>query len=937
MMNFSEFARSGTAPTPKLKVNTLNSTFLPSRPKTRGGEGELNDFNSDLRNNKFNCQHMDNPDSAKFRKGEEGEEYVKALESFQAAVDDWSGQKDSSQNIDNKRPESRNRISKDPKKSQNLYLSGLSAYTQNVPNIVLQTSKKGAKTPSSGSSPRVREKTTSNHINELRAAYGADFASHLTIAEKNSNLASAKLKTPKPPSQQQMVPSGGAARYQDDSVDASHLRSSSAANRSVVRDTFVGIRPHSQNVGLKPTFVGVGFGNGMHNDNSVPTTGSGAIRRQSKKAAVPSSVVQKLPLKSSGLINTHQTNKNSVFNPYQAQNLLQDNIDCSAATSNSVKTLSSDIIRGSADPPTVSRDDGSETAFRSTGSKSDIHLVPSSSFKADQDSLNQSVGKPLSKKIHNYRSQSALQSSSQLVGANVAVTGDDEGGTVLERPQSRKLYLGNEKSDGGTVTLTMTPKPAIKAPRSAGARYSNFSPTRGTPSNAFEEGEQRAAVVQFGDESRQNSLKKMSSFNSFHQTRPWREDDHLQVRRPPSRQSSAFPVHLADLHSVMNEKSAQSGAAATPKSRNRKDEREVSTTSPLPTGEQCLDRPPSRQKLAAQHLFEGLHRGDVVVDEELPDESNETHLEAVNKSRLGISSGGKGRSAVARTGLFYNPRDDGFSELLDTNGLGGNILPFSISVNYGEELKARGGTEEPDFVVIEDAQRYRFISSHHNSYSSDQTRPSSLVEGGLGNHHHLGDTVDGEYGMLGDLASEVSLISLSVHEARDEHRRGQKNLSSDRPASNNWDFNEDSCISYGNRQQPVSLRPKTVADSFKSGGNDNGCYSYSQSSHSHRVKSITDSGSMWAGVNLSKGSPLPAKSLFKEGTSSLSFGKPINTPFISGGGSNSYMASLPMTRVSTTKVGANSGWTSDTNSAGVKPAGMVCKLMVSCFSHALIP
>ncbi len=915
VMNFSEFSRSGTAPTPKVKVNSVNANVLPFRPKTRSGEGDLNDFNIDLRNNKINGQQFhdsDNPVFINFRKGQEGDDYVKALESFQAAVEDWSGQKDFGQVLDNKRPESRNRISKDPKKTQNLYLSGLSAYTQNVPNIVLQTSKKSSKIAASGSSPRVREKVNNNHISELRAAYGADFGAPLPTAEKISILAP-KPKIPKPSSQQHQtaMPSSGAVKFQEESVDATQLRSSSAANRTLT-ETYLGVRPQTQSTSLKQTFVDTGGGTGLYSESStIPPT---AIRRQSKKAAVPSSVVQKQSLKSSGGTIIQQTNKSSVFTPCQAQIFLSDSIDSSAVASNSLNTISNGIRRSS-DPPTASREDAGETPSRSHGSRAGPITTMNSQFPSSsnptktESDLRQNVDKQLSKQVHNHRSHSALQSSSQLTVVSVgAATVDERGGLgVLERPQSRKLYLGNDKGDGGTVSVATTPKPTIKAPRSAGARYSNFSPTRRTSSNAFEDSDQSATTVQFNDTSRQTSLKKMSSFSSFQQTRPWREEDHLPVRRPPSRQSSAFPVHLADLpDSVLIEKDT----LTTPKSRHRKEEvyNELGTNSPPTTNDQRLDRPPSRQKLAAQHLFEGLHRNDDATDE-VPDESDGAYLSHVseaitNKNRLSTSCGGRGRSAVARTGLFYNPRDDGFSELLDTNGMGGSLLPFSISVNYGEKLQTAEGTDEADFtVVMEDMQRYR---SSHNIHQSTSSESHRRVDSGS---RHCGEKAEVNCLTLSGMVSEVSLISLSACEAGEGIRRGQAHTFGGRPASNSWDFNENSCISYGDRE-PVLMRPKTVMDSHKSGGQksgNNGNYSYSQTSHSCRVKSANDNGCMWTTIS-SKSSPSPpAKSIFKDGSTSTA--KPDRT-------------SLPLARGSATKLNTTSEWTCDSNPGG-KSIGMV--------------
>lgn len=87
----------------------------------------------------------------------------------------------------------------------------------------------------------------------------------------------------------------------------------------------------------------------------------------------------------------------------------------------------------------------------------------------------------------------------------------------IERPQSRKLYLGSDKQAGNTA----------RPMRSASSVVVGATNTDDHP-----------------------NLRRLSSFNGFVNT-SWQDDTF--PHRPPSRQSSAFPIDLADAKSVDNE------------------------------------------------------------------------------------------------------------------------------------------------------------------------------------------------------------------------------------------------------------------------------------------------------------------------------------------------------------------------------------------------
>lgn len=135
----------------------------------------------------------------------------------------------------------------------------------------------------------------------------------------------------------------------------------------------------------------------------------------------------------------------------------------------------------------------------------------------------------------------------------------------LERPQSRKLYLGTGIPASGS--------PRVPAPKSAGAIKT------GTKTSS--------------------EIKRMNSYNNVLGSAS--KVSELE-RRPPSRQSSAFPVHLA--------------GNLDPKSRKSSGNRTVTSTCTAPTTPRGhnverssvhseIDRPPSRQKIAAQDLWDG--------------------------------------------------------------------------------------------------------------------------------------------------------------------------------------------------------------------------------------------------------------------------------------------------------------------------------------------
>ena len=139
-----------------------------------------------------------------------------------------------------------------------------------------------------------------------------------------------------------------------------------------------------------------------------------------------------------------------------------------------------------------------------------------------------------------------------------------EASPEIERPESRKLYLGQPTGS------PKASKPALKAPRSAGPVSS-----------------QQTSLKDHVD-AESSGMVRTSSFAGF--VRPaslWQDD--IDTERPPSRQKSAFPTHLADIE--------RTKAFAEPTTKDESATVKVSM-------ESLTQRPPSRQRIAAQNLFD---------------------------------------------------------------------------------------------------------------------------------------------------------------------------------------------------------------------------------------------------------------------------------------------------------------------------------------------
>ena len=247
-MDFKDITRSGTAPESSKNKNYSNNFMnnndhnninsYSNRPKTRSVDNDMHDFNIDLRANKVSSNYMQHTNNSynyvkpninntstnntsstttttnnnnnindniidnnsistkKNRKLSDEVEYLKAIESFEAAIEDWTVRKDQGSPISHHpstiintttstststtngtttttanantttiyatRPSNPQQPNNNYNNSRPIKNSALSAYTQNIPTIILQTSKRA--TAGSGSNNNNSSSSNNNTI-----------------------------------------------------------------------------------------------------------------------------------------------------------------------------------------------------------------------------------------------------------------------------------------------------------------------------------------------------------------------------------------------------------------------------------------------------------------------------------------------------------------------------------------------------------------------------------------------------------------------------------------------------------------------------------------------------------------------------------------------------------------------------------------------------
>lgn len=536
-MNMNELSRGGTAPTSgKAKAN-----FGPVpnivRPKTRAADNDFSDINVELRSN---------------RAGFSGA----------AGTGERLDRTDIMQQEPPRRASSRGRSGRESGKRNPVSSGALSAYTQNMTNIVLNVSKKNQRTTSANASPRVIKDTRSNlnQINDLRAAYGAGA---LPISKAPSPTRAKSGKT-----------SGISDEYETSAPPPSSLFKSSARENQPVEfshDLVIEDEISPEAAYMSPTYPEEsGYSEVQQRSQQEVET---KVMTSSSPGGDGSPIVGRRPSKKSSPTKSARKSTDSLLAESFAR---RANVRESPSPLSNYESTPEIEILGS------SRSDigGNEPMFavpdeiliRPTASNTGAsrHVPPTmvNQVKAmpqvdvpygDDDKLedyldfsdNDDVGESydgssqrgLSAKIAKLTganatnggssSESKRQDYDQSTAANDEGSNDSkEFAAVPARPQSRKLYLGNERGS--------RPTPTIKAPRSAGARYGTYSPLKGSEPTTETTNNPNNNPA----EVRKGAMKRLGSLDNL-KSQIWEEEDHVK-ERPPSRQSSAFPVHLAD-------------------------------------------------------------------------------------------------------------------------------------------------------------------------------------------------------------------------------------------------------------------------------------------------------------------------------------------------------------------------------------------------------
>lgn len=612
-MDFEEYVRSGTAPVPannslsskhRNSPNHIETTAIPKvnqpmRPKTRssGDDGDLSELNAALRQNKISSKKDSTDD----------DEYSFVFENFRDSIESFQG--DSSQKVDTlsrskagaKRyngSHTSNTISNNPN-------SGYSAYTQNVPNIVLQARKLSKSSNYSPKASARDQRAVSAQRNDKEITIDSGKSSGEEASSNFSSFAAVYGLAPKAvnsPTNKDKSSDDSRRPYTSNAEVGSNMSSrSSSAKRS-------GKKPSSSSSHSRP-------------DES------------SRKTSKLSDVAPKRTLGQSSLFKSNVVEKTD-NRAYGAKTSV------TPASRRHSGSSSGDHSENSQTPPPTLKPNAQDREGL------DSHDIDLNGKKGGNNpSL---VAAPSSTSI----TSSASANLSGLSPGSNSEIGIYSENVKLERPQSRKLYLRADVNHS-------SPRTALRAPLSAGTRA-------------------KSLFVDSDDNSLETPprIRKLSSFSSLSSDDHWSQE--IPLDRPPSRQKSAFPVHLAE----SEDDNIDNGVG--------------------------FQRPPSRQKIRAQHLFdEGVRT--YLLNENGSSMTNSEALSAVsttkvmkepieNPSRLVSQTAPaqpstKRTSSTASSSFYHDPIEDGFA-VLDSI----DQSPFRIEVNY-DPISSFGGRRGKSMVA----------------------------------------------------------------------------------------------------------------------------------------------------------------------------------------------------------------------------------------------
>mmetsp|Transcript_9333 Transcript_9333/g.14066 ORF Transcript_9333/g.14066 Transcript_9333/m.14066 type:complete len:892 (+) Transcript_9333:226-2901(+) len=601
MLDYKEFGRSGTAPNRNGKAPPGNRV----RPKTRGvvtGSSELADLNMSLKMEKRNVTtNYDSSDDP--------------ADDFQSAIENWE----------------RSRRMKQTQADQQAS-KPKSAYTRGDPVSAAYSSQfKPIKTGSPKSSPRTMS-TKARAVAELHAAYGMPIgndarASATSSTKRTTSSTFTSRKKPSSavrrndgkdkPSNSPTLSTGSA----NDAMGTSSrkTRPISAKDNSTVSSSgsSAAHRTHRKNLTVCTSNDGAAS-TARHGTHSARAGGGGSSRTQEPKPPA------ERPYTSSTSVTESHQSAGRDTSPKGGYKRRPEHLRVSSAGGKGMETVAA-VVR----PNSVSISSGG-----CAGSASSSACQPSAPV-VQEDAAVTTVRRP----SPNIDTEMAYDETSR---EGRATSFSHKDSTESQRPQSRKLYLGSGGTSSGPDSDALSGS-ALRAPRSAGAM----------PRHRLSPESHRTDTAESpqGDP----TLSAAASFGGFAKpSNPWHGTVVNYDERPPSRQRSAFPIHLADMESALRRGSARNGERKTAfcESTDTSDKAaSIAVPAAPPTGspraiklssgtlESPLGRPPSRQRIAAQNLW-----------------GDETELDADLSQAIGVvasenTSSEEGPTADAGTGL----------------------------------------------------------------------------------------------------------------------------------------------------------------------------------------------------------------------------------------------------------------------------------------------
>jgi hypothetical protein len=605
MMEYEEFGRSGTAPSKSTKGNAPSQR---TRPKTRGvvtgtGASELADLNMSLKMDKGS-----NSGAGYYEYSED------PIEDFQSVVDNWEKARRTKQGAERECATALNSAKAN------------CAYTRGDPVSAAYSSqfRTTTKTSSPKGSPRASS-SKARAVAELHAAYGINDQSHQssqprrrsssgsvrksrtaeTSCRGNAESVSSSATNPRPSSRGTSRASASAGISKKEVISSSEPPSAAEVRSAQSR-------ARASNGG------GEGWRAATEKSNPVSSSvksaervleGSGAgvsasvvpARRPVAPSAPASPAPQPPPGPSVHTTAHDPTAAKTSFRRRQEQQYRVSSSGTGSGRRVDDGSNESPIHTSSSTPTSLSSSTGAVIAGPPKRESEILDMV-SPCIEVDDDG-------------------SELAENERFAATSY---GDGES----QRPQSRKLYMGTAGTPSNPANRAADLKDSaggdgggsvLRAPRSAGALSRHrMSPEMAGAGGLDKKGDGGAGA---GDGKK---MERTSSFTAgFKQGSHWKDTSVNYDDRPPSRQKSAFPTHLADVDSgisqprVLREKKHAfsdvstegppavdtTASATTSLGSSPRSFRQTNGSSELVI-EGPNDRPPSRQKIRAQNLFD---------------------------------------------------------------------------------------------------------------------------------------------------------------------------------------------------------------------------------------------------------------------------------------------------------------------------------------------